>query len=178
MGRPLDPTITSTLMTQQVIRTTYIVDIAALAYRSFTNYPGGIICPNIVAAIAVTNGGSGYAAAPLVTITSGTGQGALAYAVISGGVVTSVIVIGRGWGYATAPSVGFSGGGGTGAAATATIGMSYTWADLRMANVTEIADGSVIQATLQLGDTQNNFTDLVTDSGNCNVPVSIQKVWR
>jgi len=79
-----------------------------------------------VAAIAVTNGGSGYTEAPTVTITRGagdtTGVGATAVAVLDGGALSSVVVINPGVGYTEAPTLAFSGGGGTGAAATATLG--------------------------------------------------------
>ncbi|MGX5816710.1 RagB/SusD family nutrient uptake outer membrane protein [Chitinophaga lutea] len=80
----------------------------------------------------VTNGGSGYTAAPTVTI-AGAG-GATAKAAISGGAVTSITLDRDPTGvayfldgkYTTAPAVTLSGGGGTGALATAEI---YTVAD-------------------------------------------------
>jgi hypothetical protein len=55
-----------------------------------------------VTSIAVTNGGSGYIAAPLVTI-SGVGAGATAQAFITGGSVTSIVVTNPGSGYVPTP---------------------------------------------------------------------------
>ncbi len=72
--------------------------------------------------IAVTNGGSGYTAAPTVDISSAvaTGAGASATATISG-LVTNLALTNGGSGYTDPVSVVFSGGGGTGAAGTATV---------------------------------------------------------
>lgn len=79
--------------------------------------------------ITVTNGGSGYTAAPSVNITGGGGSGAFARANVSGGKVTSVVLIPNptGFGYAqekgsykSEPTITFTGVG-TGATAVATI---------------------------------------------------------
>ena len=71
-----------------------------------------------VTGITITNPGSGYAAAPTVTI-GGAGSGASALATVSlTGSVTSVLVNSSGGGF-TKPTVVISGGGGTGATATA-----------------------------------------------------------
>lgn len=72
-----------------------------------------------VQSASVTAGGSGYASAPIVTIT-GDGTGATATATVSAGAVTAVTITARGSGYTTA-TIGFSGGGGSGATATASI---------------------------------------------------------
>ena len=69
--------------------------------------------------LTLTNGGSGYTAAPTVAF-SGGGSGATATAKITES-VTSVTVTNGGSGYSSAPTVAFSGGGGTGAAATAVV---------------------------------------------------------
>ena len=77
-----------------------------------------------IATIAVTNGGSGYTAAPLVQVTdtgSGPVTGGSFTAVINGsGQVTGVTVTDGGVGYQF-PQVSFVGGNGNGAAATATL---------------------------------------------------------
>lgn len=75
-----------------------------------------------VTTVLVTNGGSGYTSAPLVSFSGGGGVGAAAHANVIGGVVQSVTVDLMGSGYTSAPSVSFSGGGGSGAAATAQLG--------------------------------------------------------
>ena len=53
----------------------------------------------------VTAGGSGYVAAPTVSILDSTGSNATAVAYVSGGVVTNVTITGAGFGYSTTPSV-------------------------------------------------------------------------
>ena len=75
-----------------------------------------------VAAVTVTQRGSGYTSVPTVKFVSITGQGAAATAVLGTGAnaqkVISVTITSSGSGYATASLVEFEGGGGTGAAAT------------------------------------------------------------
>jgi Chitobiase/beta-hexosaminidase C-terminal domain len=72
-----------------------------------------------VSKVTVTAGGTGFVAAPNVTLTGGGGTGATATAIVTAGVVTAVAVNSPGAGYTSAPTVTFVGGGGTGAAATA-----------------------------------------------------------
>lgn len=67
----------------------------------------------------IDNGGSGFTAAPTVTLSGGTfASAATATATISDGSLSGLTLIG-GSGYTVAPTVSFSGGGGTGAAAHA-----------------------------------------------------------
>ena len=77
-----------------------------------------------IATIAVTNGGSGYTAAPLVQVTdNGSGPvsaGSFTATIDTNGAVTAVTVNSGGVGYQF-PQVSFVGGNGTGAAATATL---------------------------------------------------------
>ena len=88
---------------------------------------------NVVTAINVTNGGSGYSSAPAVTLTGGQTSAvtsnsslganlATATAIVSGSAVTGITITNGGNNYSAAPTVSFSGGGGTGASATAAIG--------------------------------------------------------
>ena len=74
-----------------------------------------------VSSIAVTNGGAGYFAPPIVTLTGGGGTGATASAQVdfAGGMVTNVLVSNPGSGYGSGDTltVAFIGGGGSGAAA-------------------------------------------------------------
>jgi predicted secreted hydrolase len=74
---------------------------------------------NVLSGIEVTEGGSGYATAPLVFITGGGGIGALAAAVVDKGRVTAILLISPGIGYTSTPTVTLVGGGGTGAVARA-----------------------------------------------------------
>jgi hypothetical protein len=71
-----------------------------------------------VSSVAVTAGGTGYVAAPNVTLSGGGGTGAIATATVAAGAITAVTVT-PGAGYTSAPTVTFVGGGGTGASATA-----------------------------------------------------------
>jgi len=73
-----------------------------------------------IAAIALSNEGAGYTAAPAVTINSGTGTGATATANMSG-YVSSLTLNAGGTGYTATPTVNISTGTGVQATATATM---------------------------------------------------------
>jgi hyaluronate lyase len=73
-----------------------------------------------VASVTVSNQGSGYTSAPIVSFSGGGGSGAVATATVSAGKIIGVIMISGGSGYTSAPTVSFSGGGG--ATGTAVIG--------------------------------------------------------
>jgi hypothetical protein len=70
-----------------------------------------------VQSVAVTNGGSGFTGAPVVSITGGGGTGATGYAVMdsTGTQVVSIVITNPGTGYTSAPTVTLVGGGGSGA---------------------------------------------------------------
>jgi autotransporter-associated beta strand protein len=73
------------------------------------------------ASITITNGGSGYLAAPLVTISGGgpNASGATANAVLdSSGNLVDIVVTNPGVNYTEAPTITIAGGGGSGAEAT------------------------------------------------------------
>ena len=173
----LDPAILAA-KENMAIGTTIVVDLSTPTPQRWTNRPGGLTVPSILGVLTVTNGGSGYTSAPIVTFSGGGGQAADAIAIISGGAVTALVIISRGWGYTSAPSIALSGGGGTGAAATATIGVTFNYADVAFSPIAESADGSVITGTLTFGNAENTFTNLVTDAANASAPVAVQKVWR
>lgn len=71
--------------------------------------------------ITVGTGGSGYSAAPAVTISGGGGTGATAVAQMAGTVVQAIVIGNPGKGYTSQPTVSITGGGGDGAAATASV---------------------------------------------------------
>jgi hypothetical protein len=75
--------------------------------------------------VTLTNSGSGYTTAPIVSFVSASGINAAATAVLGTGEnlhkVVAVNITNPGSGYSIAPSVLFTGGGGTGAAATTTL---------------------------------------------------------
>src|ERR1041384_7457762 len=64
-----------------------------------------VVTNESVASINVTDGGSGYAVPPTVTLSGGGGAGATAMAQVSGGEVTNIIVQSAGNGYTNAPVV-------------------------------------------------------------------------
>jgi fibronectin-binding autotransporter adhesin len=69
-----------------------------------------------ISSIAVSSGGSGYAAPPLVTFSGGDGSGATAIATVdASGVLTGIMVTNPGTGYTSAPTVTLVGGAGSGA---------------------------------------------------------------
>ena len=75
----------------------------------------------VVTSINVTNFGSGYTGAPIVSFPSGGGTGAIGLAILNPGSVASVTVVNGGSNFTGTPTLTFQGGGGTGAAATAVI---------------------------------------------------------
>jgi len=83
--------------------------------------------------VAVTNGGSGYMAAPAVTVTPPNGW--VLASTVSSGVITSIQITAVGSGYTAAPNVTISGDG-TGATATATIDVTTgTVTGIKVTNV-------------------------------------------
>lgn len=78
-----------------------------------------------VTGITVTQPGSGFTAAPVVTLINGkgdiTGSGATATAVVSASFVSSIYLTSTGRRYTSAPAVSIDGGGGSGATAVAVI---------------------------------------------------------
>nr|WP_329603243.1 phage tail tube protein [Pseudomonas fulva] len=77
-----------------------------------------------IAAIDLTNGGTGYTSAPTVTFSGGGGTGAAATAIIADGKVIGFNITNAGSGYTSKPTITLTGGAGTGAAATAVLGDS------------------------------------------------------
>jgi len=75
-----------------------------------------------VASVTVSNQGSGYTTAPIVSFSGGGGSGAVATATVSAGKIIGVTMTSGGSGYTSAPTVNFSGGGGSSARGTAVIG--------------------------------------------------------
>lgn len=65
----------------------------------------GNVTGGFLTSISMVDGGSGYSAAPAVTITDSTGSGAAAVANISGGAVTSITVQNAGSGYSPTPTI-------------------------------------------------------------------------
>jgi hypothetical protein len=80
---------------------TFTSPVAAGAEPAIVDYTGGIALPNTV---TVNNGGSGYGAAPTVTIVGGGGTGATATATLTGDTVTAISITAGGAGYTSAPT--------------------------------------------------------------------------
>ena len=85
-------------------------------------YWADAVAVGTVANPTITNGGTGYTAAPTVTFTGGGGTGATGTAVLTNGVVTGIIVTNSGAGYTSNPTITFANAPGdtTGTGATAT----------------------------------------------------------
>ena len=107
-----------------------------------------------VSSIAVTGGGAGYLAAPVVKITGGGGTGATAIAVVSAGVVTGIQLTSAGTGYTGAPAVTLIGGGATTAA---TLGAIATAANAANGVLTKSGVGTL---TLSGGNTYAGGTTI------------------
>lgn len=80
----------------------------------------GQVSPNIT----ITDGGSGYGAAPSVTISGGSGTGATAVAVVTNGTITEVDLTNAGQGYLATDTLTVSFGTSPGSGATGTVTMS------------------------------------------------------
>ncbi len=111
-----------------------------------------------VATIEVTAGGSGYSAAPTVTIGPPNQTGgvqATAEATISGGIVTAITITEPGTGYTSAPTITFSSGAAT---ATATIISQPGTSIQSFSGRVWIADGRTVYYTA--ADSYNDFTSI------------------
>jgi len=115
----------------------YVYSPTTFTWTRLTTTCSGADCTGLLS-LTVTSGGSGYSAAPTVTINNCTG--ATANAVMSGSAVASLTITAMGTS-CSSPTVGFSGGGGSGAAATAVANTSnapplssYNSEDIRIAH--------------------------------------------
>lgn len=133
--------------------------------------------------VAITNGGSGYQAAPVVVITNGGGSGATAIATLDGsGQVNGIVITNPGVNYTSAPTVTLFGG----APSTAATLDTPTIADNSSGTITKTGNGTLTlsgpqgYSTLQ---TQNGRTDLTaalgsgasTINANANLNVSVSQ---
>ena len=66
---------------------------------------GATVVSGVIDSITVNAGGSGYNAAPIVTITDSTGVGATATATVSAGAVSAINVVNGGSGYSNNPTI-------------------------------------------------------------------------
>jgi hypothetical protein len=111
-----------------------------------------------VGTITITSGGSGYSAAPTVTISAPNQTGgvqATATATISGGIVTAITITEPGTGYTSAPTITFSSGS---ASATATAINQPGTCIQSFSGRVWIADGRTIYYTA--ADSYNDFTSI------------------
>lgn len=137
-----------------------------------------------LSSLNIITAGSGYdpAAPPTVTISSGSGTGATAVAVVSPGSIISTTITNPGNGYLNPPAATLSTSGGTGGLIVATISTPTTSRDLTILP-SETFTGSVndsYQITVikgdNLGATQNSFTGAiiqVADTAGVDAPVQI-----
>jgi uncharacterized repeat protein (TIGR01451 family) len=139
------------------------------AYISPTNYTG---TTNTVGAVNITNGGTGYVAAPMVSFIGGGGVGAAGTAILSGGSVIGVSITNGGTGYTSAPAVTFSSG--TAAGTSQLTGVTRAGQTLTF-NIGALAAGVTASFTIQAqvqtagipaGDTTLTNTASVVDNYN------------
>ena len=129
--------------------------------------------------IPILTGGSGYLAAPVVTISGGGGRGASAITNLAGGVVTGITMTSAGTGYTSAPTVSLAGGGPLTAAITGSVVISTNAGD---GGLTKVGAGTLILSggntytgtTVVNGGTFNlastgRLTFAVTDIGNTGI---------
>lgn len=125
-------------------------------------------------AIAVTNGGNGYTVPPLVTITGGGGNGALATAIVVGGVVTAIVLTNHGTGYISIPAIGFTGGGG-GANAAATATLSADALLQRLINAVSAAIVSLLNIAIVF-DSGANITERRNGTGQQRMAMKVTPI--
>ena len=129
----------------------------------------GVVSPT-VSSVAVTKGGTGYHANPIVTLSGGGGSGATATATVVGGVITAITVTNPGGGYTAAPTVTVTdriAPQGTGAVLTAVIGAPLLTATT---NVTANYDNEFTWGSAILGHAEDDFTRPVVFHPTVNVP--------
>ncbi|MBN2215801.1 MAG: autotransporter-associated beta strand repeat-containing protein, partial [Pirellulales bacterium] len=120
-----------------------------------------------VQSIALSDGGSGYQGAPAVKITGGTGSGASAIAVVSGGVVTGITMTNPGTGYDPGDTLVVTLHGG-GTATPATLGAATLAANSASGGLEKLGLG-----TLTLAGT-NSYTGLTdVQAGTLRVTSSV-----
>lgn len=127
-------------------------------YGYFTFNGTNLVRVGSVGTITITSGGSGYSAAPTVTISAPNQTGgvqATATATITSGVVTAITITEPGTGYTSAPSVTFSSGA---ASATATTINQPGTCIQSFSGRVWIADGRTIYYTA--ADSYNDFTSI------------------
>ena len=102
--------------------TGYVAPVVSISGTGTGAAFNAVLTGGSITGFTLVSAGSGYTAAPTVTITdpTGTGTGATATAVLNAQ-VSGITVTSAGSGYTSAPTVSFSGGGGAGATATAEV---------------------------------------------------------
>lgn len=124
----------------------------------------GLLAPtgNGVNSISLSNAGTGYLSAPMVTISGGGGTGATAYAIISSGTISSIVITNPGTNYSTTPTVNFIGGGGSGAAVGSVVTSANTGGGLTFqgAGTTTLSGSSTFSggATINAGEVKATFS--------------------
>lgn len=148
---------------------------ALLGAQSITGYkPRILLAPGFthqrnvggITAVTLSNQGAGYAAAPTVSFTGGSGSGAMAEAVMGSGAdvgkVVSIKITNPGSGYTSAPTVVFTGGTPTTpAVSTAAFGNT---ANAVVAELTGIADR--LRATIMADGPSTNDDDAIAYAGD------------
>lgn len=97
----------------------YVNEVRKRGYGKLLN--GRNVNAQSIKTVLLTEGGSNYTSAPVVTISGGEGRDATATATVSGGKVTAVTLTNPGHQFKTTPAISFAGGDGSGVVATAVL---------------------------------------------------------
>jgi hypothetical protein len=143
---------------------------------------GKSLIGNWVYTINVTSGGSGYSAAPAVTISGGGATaGATATATVSGGKVTAITITANGAGYTTVPAVAIAAPTtGTTATATAVLFDYNTQCDLAAPTAwtkTTLRQELMLERSLELGGEGHRKLDLIRWGTFLPVMQSMQTIF-
>ena len=127
-----------------------------------------------VSAVTVTSAGSGYTAAPLVTLSGGGGAGATAVATIAGGSVTGIAVTNAGTGYASAPTVSITQPGAATATFTVTGGSQPVYWSFRSGAFEFVSDSTDKRG----GEAQSRHCSVVYKPTTSECLLSLQSFYN
>lgn len=113
---------------------TALNEVRRRGYGKKLNGPGQI--SETLKSITINDGGTGYTAAPVISITGGGGEGATATATVEGGEIILVTITNPGRKFISLPTITVTGGGGSGAVLTPVLSLPDD-ADLKDLNSAE-----------------------------------------
>lgn len=153
------------------------VGYSAIAYKSFGSGATATAATDgdLITAITVGAGGTGYVEVPTITLTGGGGTGATAIATVVAGVVTAITVTAPGTGYTTAPTVAVVAPTATAAGGAYLYEIDSLEDSINFKATQSLEDGSssavwayeIIAKAAQLGQKLTNFTEKMDLASAC-----------